>query len=74
MVFLISYRGTPGEQVGAQAGIGKVTEEILQTLRIPILHCNAEKDLKKISTFVAHSKIIESPVAILCDFDLMKED
>tara|TARA_B110000438_G_C15581184_1_gene549703 strand:+ start:135 stop:632 length:498 start_codon:yes stop_codon:yes gene_type:complete len=74
VVFLISYRGTPGEQVGAQGGMGKVTEEILQTLRIPILHCNAENDLKKISTFVTHSKIIESPVAILCDFDLMKED
>ena len=74
VVFLISYRGTPVEQEGAQGGMGKVTEEILQTLRIPILHCNAENDLKKISTFAAHSKIIESPVAILCDFDLMKED
>ena len=31
VVFLISYRGTPGEPVGAQAGMAKVTEEILQT-------------------------------------------
>ena len=45
VVFLISYRGTPGEPVGAQGGMASVTEEILDTLRIPMLHCSAEKDL-----------------------------
>ena len=74
IVFLISYRGTPGEPVGAQGGMAKVTEEILQTLRIPMLHCSSENDLEKISTFTAHAKVIENPVAILCDFNLMKED
>ena len=74
VVFLISYRGTPGEPVGAQGGMAKVTEEILHTLRIPMLHCSSENDLEKISTFTAHAKIIENPVAILCDFNLMKED
>ena len=74
VVFLISYRGTPGEPVGAQASMAKVTEEILQTLRIPILHCGSEKDLGQISTFTAHAKVIENPVAILCDFNLMRED
>ena len=28
IVFLISYRGTPGETVAAQAGMAKITEEI----------------------------------------------
>ena len=74
VVFLISYRGTPGEPVGAQGGMAKVTEEILQTLRIPMLHCSSENDLEKISSFTAHAKVIENPVAILCDFNLMKED
>ena len=74
VVFLISYRGTPGEPVGAQGGMAKVTEEILQTLRIPMLHCSSVNDLEKISTFTAHAQIIENPVAILCDFNLMKED
>ena len=74
IVFLISYRGTPGEPVGAQGAMAKVTEEILQTLRIPMLHCSSENDLEKISTFTAHAKVIENPVAILCDFNLMKED
>ena len=74
VVFLISYRGTPGEPVGAQGGMAKITEEILQTLRIPMLHCSSENDLEKISTFTAHAKVIENPVAILCDFNLMKED
>ena len=74
IVFLISYRGTPGEQVGAQGGMAKITEDILHTLRIPMLHCSSENDLNKITTFTEHAKIIESPVAILCDFDLMKDD
>tara|TARA_B110000116_G_scaffold264714_1_gene272894 strand:- start:37 stop:534 length:498 start_codon:yes stop_codon:yes gene_type:complete len=74
VVFLISYRGTPGEPVGAQGGMARVTEEILDTLRIPMLHCNDEKDLDKISTFTNHAKIIENPVAILCNFNLMKQD
>ncbi len=73
-VFLISYRGTPGEPVGAQGGMASVTEDILNTLRIPILHCNTEKDLEKISTFANHAKVIESPVAVLCDFNLMNND
>ena len=74
VVFLISYRGTPGEPVGAQGGMASITEEILDTLRIPMLRCSVENDLEKISIFANHSKIIEGPVAILCDFNLMKED
>ena len=49
-------------------------EEILNTLRIPILHCNVEIDLEKISTFTNHAKVIEGPVAILYNFNLMKAD
>ena len=74
VVFLISYRGTPGEPVGAQGGMARVTEEILNTLKIPMLHCNTEDDLDKISTFTNHAKVIESPVAVLCNFNLMKDD
>ena len=54
--------------------MAKITEDILHTLRIPMLHCSSENDLNKITTFTEHAKIIESPVAILCDFDLMKDD
>ena len=74
VVFLISYRGTPGEPVGAQGGMASITEEILDTLRIPMLNCSVQKDLEKISTFTNHAKVIESPVAILCNFNLMKKD
>ena len=74
VVFLISYRGTSGEPVGAQGGMASVTEDILNTLRIPMLHCNTEHDLDKISTFTNHAKVIESPVAVLCNFNLMKDD
>tara|TARA_Y100000768_G_scaffold382924_1_gene364125 strand:- start:1504 stop:2004 length:501 start_codon:yes stop_codon:yes gene_type:complete len=74
VVFLISYRGTPGEEVGAQRGMAKVTEGIFKLLQIPTLHCSSEKDLDKIPVFIKHAKIIESPIAILCDFDLMKDD
>ena len=74
IIFLVSYRGTSGESVGAQGGMASVTEDILNTLRIPILHCNAEDDVDKISTFTNHAKVIESPVAVLCNFNLLKDD
>ena len=74
VIFLISYRGTSGEQIGAQAGMASITEEILNVLRIPILNCSSKESLNKIPTFTTHAKIIESPVAILCDFNLMKEN
>ena len=74
VIFLISFRGTPGEPVGAQGGMAKITEDILNLLRIPILNCSKERDLNQIPDFVKHAKIIEGPVAILCDFNLMKED
>ena len=74
VVFLISYRGTPGEPVGAHGGMASVTEDILNTLRIPMLNCNVEEDLNKISTFTNHAKVIESPVAVPCNFNLMKDD
>ena len=74
VLFLISYRGTPGEPVGAQGGMARVTEDILNTLKIPMLHCNTEDDLDKISTFTNHAKVIESPVAVLCNFNLIIDD
>ena len=74
VVFLISYRGTPGEPVGAQRGMASVTEDILNTLRIPMLQCNTEEDIDKISTFTNHAKVIESPVAVLCNYNLFKDD
>ena len=52
----------------------KITKEILDTLNIPTLHCSLEKDLEEIKTYTNHAKIMESPVAILCDFQLMKDD
>ncbi len=73
-ILLISYRGTPGEKVGAQGGMAKITKDVLNILQIPTLHCSSEKDLNKINTYANHAKVMESPVAILCDFDLMKDD
>ena len=74
IIFLISYRGTPGEPVGAQGSMANITKEILHEVKIPILHCHDKKDLEKIPNFTNHAKVIENPVAILCDFNLMKED
>ena len=74
IVFIISYRGTPGEAVGAQGGMASITKKILDTLNIPTLHCSTEKDLEKISIYADHAKVMETSVAILCDFDLMNND
>jgi len=74
VILLISYRGTTGEKIAAQAPVAKITEEILNTLRIPKLHCSNEKDIEQINEFINHAKIMETPAAILCDFNLMKND
>ena len=36
--------------------------------------CYSSIGLENIHTITQHAKVIESPVAILCDFNLMKED
>ena len=74
IIFLISYRGTPGEKIGAQVGMAKITKDIFKILNIPVLHCSSENDIEQIITYINHAKISESPVAILCDFNLMKDD
>ena len=74
VVFLISYRGTPGEKVAAQRGMANITKNLLDMLNIPTLHCSSEKDLEKIPVYTDHSKVMEIPIAILCDFDLMKDE
>ena len=74
IVFLISYRGTPGEKVGAQRGMASITNKLLDMLNIPTLHCASAKDLDKIPIYTEHSKVMETPIAILCDFDLMKDE
>ena len=73
-IFLVSYRGTPGETVAAQYQMGKITKKILFVMNIPTIHCNKFKDLNKISNLIKKSKKIKSPVAILCDFNLMQSD
>ena len=73
-ILFISYRGMPGELVSAQGGMAKITKNILDILKIPVLNCSSEKDLDKISIFTEHAKIMECPVAILCDFELMIDD
>ena len=39
-----------------------------------MLICSSEKDLEKITTYTNHAKIMETPIAILCDNQFMKED
>ena len=74
VILLISFRGTPGEIVQAQYQMGRVTKKILTLMKIPALHCTKIRDLDQISDLLIKSKRIKSPVAILCDFNLMKKD
>lgn len=74
IVLLISYRGTPGEKVLAQFQMGRITKKLLSTMNIPTLHCNKLNDIEKISKYLILAQKKETPVAILCDFNLMKAD
>ncbi len=70
LVIVISLRGTPGEKVGAQVPMGKMTKELLALLRIPMLHCHRPEDLNELETFTRHARVSEGPVAVLMDFNL----
>ena len=41
---------------------------------LPFMERTVSYDIDKIPTFSNHAKVVESPVAILCDFNLMKDD
>ena len=74
LILLISYRGTKGEKIKAQYQMGKITKKLLSIMNLPTLHCNKLEDIKKINLLVKKSKKLNTPVAILCDFNLMKAD
>jgi sulfopyruvate decarboxylase subunit alpha len=71
LVMLISYRGTPGEPVAAQAAMAMVTDDLFKLMRIPVLHCHNAADLEDIQGFAEYAHTIESPVAITLDFNVM---
>ena len=48
VVFLISYRGTPGEPVGAQGGMAKITEDILSKNRLVVSVNENINELKEV--------------------------
>ncbi len=74
VIFLISYRGTSGEKIKAQYPMGRITKKLLNIMNLPTLHCNKAKDLNKINRIITKSKKLNTPIAILCDFNLMKAD
>ena len=54
--------------------MGRITKKLLSTMNIPTLHCNKLNDIEKISKYLILAQKKETPVAILCDFNLMKAD
>ncbi len=72
MILLISYRGTPGEAIGAQVPMAHATKGLLDTLKIPTLHCHAPEHERDIKEFAEYASVAESAVAILVDFQFME--
>lgn len=68
MVLVISARGTPGETVGAQVPMGRLTPGLLEALGIPTLLCHDPAQVREIETMAGHAIVAESPVAVLLDF------
>lgn len=75
LLMLISYRGTLGERDPWQTQGGKVTEPILQALRIPYFFLdgldNVRKRIRQAQTLTESSL---QPVALLLTRDLMWEE
>ncbi|MEE2803003.1 MAG: sulfopyruvate decarboxylase subunit alpha [Pseudomonadota bacterium] len=74
LIMLVSYRGSPGEAVPAQAPMGMLTPELLKLMQIPTLLCHQSSDLRQISEYVDFAQVKQGPVVILLDFHLMAQD
>jgi sulfopyruvate decarboxylase subunit alpha len=75
LLMLISYRGHLGERDPWQTQGGMVTEPLLRTLGIPILHLSCPHDAQrriKDAQTLAHAAL--SPVAVLLTRELMWEE
>lgn len=73
MVLIVSYRGTPGEKIGAQVPMGQLTEGLLNQLKIPYCHLHRQSQISEMSRLINYSKVAESPVVILMDFNFWED-
>ena len=72
-VIVLSYRGSPGEKVRSQHPMSMITEDMLRLMNIPYLCCHNRADIEEIESYVQHSIVMQTPIAILTDYNLFKE-
>ncbi len=73
MILVISFRGTPGEKVGAQVPMGQVTIGLLDQLKIPYYHFHYPNQVLEMNKIIDYAKLTEFPVAILMDFNFWND-
>lgn len=65
MILVVSQRGLPGEPIGAQVPMGKITERLLTTLDIPFFRYESVEDLAQMKDHISHAQAEEKPVCLL---------
>jgi len=65
IILLISQRGGPGENIGAQVPMGRATERLLKTIDIPFFKYNSREDLGQLKDHISYAKVAEKSVALL---------
>lgn len=65
MILVVSHRGLPGETIGAQVPMGKITERLLRTLDIPFFRYESLEDLAHMKDHISHAQAEEKPVCLL---------
>lgn len=65
MILVVSHRGLPGETIGAQIPMGKMTEPLLRTLDIPFFRYESFEDLAHTKDHISQARLTEKPVCLL---------
>ena len=65
MILIVSHRGMPGENIGAQVPMGRATENLLKVLDIPFFAYDSPEDLSQLSSHVSYARVTEKPVTLL---------
>jgi sulfopyruvate decarboxylase subunit alpha len=65
LVMVVSHRGLPGERIGAQTPMGRITPDLLRLAGVYQETLSSAADLGRLGDLIDHARVSERPVAAL---------
>ncbi len=74
LLMLMSHRGAPGEEIGAQVPMGMASRPLLEACQIPAFSFSRGADAEAVGKLVGYARVASRPVGVLLDFDFWREE